>query len=97
MVNGDNESRRIQSGSHGHLAWDSYEPSEGKFDFALFDKVMDVMNDEVIKVILGSESAKQTYSQLSGPVFNKVKAKIFTTNEDIRFATKGNVLYTLTI
>jgi len=22
----------------GHLAWDSYEPSEGKFDFAWFDK-----------------------------------------------------------
>ena len=23
----------------GHLAWDSYEPSEGKFDFAWFDPV----------------------------------------------------------
>lgn len=68
MVNRDNESRRIQSGPHGHLAWDSYEPPEGKFDFALFDKVMDVMKDEVIKVILDSESAKQTYSQLSRPV-----------------------------
>ncbi len=36
----------------GHLAWDSYEPSEGKFDFAWFDKVMDMMNEADIKVIL---------------------------------------------
>ncbi|HEX3024004.1 MAG TPA: beta-galactosidase [Chitinophagaceae bacterium] len=36
----------------GHLAWDSYETSEGKFDFAWFDKVMNMMNDAGIKVIL---------------------------------------------
>jgi beta-galactosidase len=36
----------------GHLAWDSYEPSEGKFDFAWFDKVMDMMHEASIKVIL---------------------------------------------
>ena len=36
----------------GHLAWDSYEPSEGKFDFAWFDKVMDRMNEAGIKVVL---------------------------------------------
>ena len=36
----------------GHLAWDSYEPAEGKFDFAWFDNVMDMMNDAGIKVIL---------------------------------------------
>jgi len=36
----------------GHLAWDSYEPSEGKFDFEWFDKVMDEMNEAGIKVIL---------------------------------------------
>jgi beta-galactosidase len=36
----------------GHLAWDSYEPSEGKFNFAWFDKVMDMMNEAGIKVIL---------------------------------------------
>ena len=36
----------------GHLAWDSYEPSEGKFDFGWFDKVMDMMNEAGIKVIL---------------------------------------------
>ncbi len=36
----------------GHLAWDSYEPSEGIFDFDWFDKVMDLMNDAGIKVIL---------------------------------------------
>jgi len=36
----------------GHLAWDSYEPSEGKFDFQWFDKVMDQMGQAGIKVIL---------------------------------------------
>jgi len=36
----------------GHLAWDSYEPSEGKFDFKWFDTVMDMMNKAGIKVIL---------------------------------------------
>jgi len=36
----------------GHLAWDSYEPSEGKYDFAWFDTVMDLMNKAGIKVIL---------------------------------------------
>lgn len=36
----------------GHLAWDSYEPSEGKFDFDWFDQVMDMMSDAGIKVIL---------------------------------------------
>ena len=36
----------------GHLAWDSYEPSEGKFDFKWFDRVMDMMNEAGIKVIL---------------------------------------------
>jgi beta-galactosidase len=36
----------------GHLAWDSYEPSEGKFNFCWFDTVMDMMNQAGIKVIL---------------------------------------------
>jgi beta-galactosidase len=36
----------------GHLAWDSYEPSEGKFDFQWFDFVMDMMDKAGIKVIL---------------------------------------------
>ncbi|AEV98713.1 beta-galactosidase [Niastella koreensis] len=36
----------------GHLAWDSYEPAERKFDFAWFDQVMDEMNKAGIKVIL---------------------------------------------
>ncbi|MCX6222900.1 MAG: beta-galactosidase [Bacteroidia bacterium] len=36
----------------GHLAWDSYEPSDGQFDFEWFDKVMDMMNQAGIKVIL---------------------------------------------
>jgi len=36
----------------GHLAWDSYEPAERKFDFEWFDKVMDMMDQAGIKVIL---------------------------------------------
>ena len=36
----------------GHLAWDSYEPSDGVFDFAWFDNVMDEMDKAGIKVIL---------------------------------------------
>jgi beta-galactosidase len=36
----------------GHLAWDSYEPKDGQFDFAWFDRVMDKMNAAGIKVIL---------------------------------------------
>jgi beta-galactosidase len=36
----------------GHLAWDSYEPAEGKFDFDWFDKAMDMLNEAGIKVIL---------------------------------------------
>lgn len=36
----------------GHLAWDSYEPSEGVFDFEWFDHVMDEMNKAGMKVIV---------------------------------------------
>jgi beta-galactosidase len=36
----------------GHLAWDSYEPSEGNFDFDWFNSIMDMMNEAGIKVIL---------------------------------------------
>lgn len=36
----------------GHLAWDSYEPSEGVFDFEWFDTVMNAFNQAGIKVIL---------------------------------------------
>jgi beta-galactosidase len=36
----------------GHLAWDSYEPSDGRFEFAWFDQVMDLMGQAGIKVIL---------------------------------------------
>lgn len=36
----------------GHLAWDSYEPKDGQFDFAWFDQVMDQMQAAGIKVIL---------------------------------------------
>ena len=36
----------------GHLAWDSYEPSEGRFEFGWFDRVMDGMAAAGIKVIL---------------------------------------------
>jgi beta-galactosidase len=36
----------------GHLAWDSYEPADGQFDFEWFDEVMDMMEEAGIKVIL---------------------------------------------
>ena len=36
----------------GHLAWDSYEPSDGEFRFGWFDEVMDKMYEAGIKVIL---------------------------------------------
>ena len=36
----------------GHLAWDSYEPAEGQFDFEWFDEVMDLFSEANIKVIL---------------------------------------------
>jgi beta-galactosidase len=36
----------------GHLAWDSFEPSDGRFEFAWFDDVMDQMNRAGIKVVL---------------------------------------------
>ena len=36
----------------GHLAWDSYEPADGEFDFGWFNMVMDMMSQAGIKVIL---------------------------------------------
>jgi beta-galactosidase len=36
----------------GHLAWDSYEPSDGVFDFEWFNEVMDELDKAGIKVIL---------------------------------------------
>ena len=36
----------------GDLSWDSFEPSEGKFEFAWFDKIMDEMAANGIQVIL---------------------------------------------
>ncbi len=36
----------------GHLAWDSYEPKDGQFNFAWFDQVLDKLNAAGIKVIL---------------------------------------------
>ena len=36
----------------GDLSWDYFEPSEGKFEFAQFDWVMDQMHDAGIKVIV---------------------------------------------
>ena len=36
----------------GDLSWDSYEPSQGKFDFEWFDRVMDKMQANGIRVIL---------------------------------------------
>ena len=36
----------------GHLAWDSFEPSNGRFTFEWFDRVMDKMAAAGIRVIL---------------------------------------------
>src|SRR5450631_2642484 len=36
----------------GDLSWDSFEPSKGKFDFDWFDKIMDEMHANGIRVIL---------------------------------------------
>src|SRR4051812_44350904 len=36
----------------GDLSWDYFEPSEGKFDFATFDWIMDQMHAAGLKVIL---------------------------------------------
>ena len=36
----------------GHLAWDSYEPEDGKFEFEWFDRVMDLLQEAGIKAIV---------------------------------------------
>ncbi|MGH9562201.1 MAG: beta-galactosidase, partial [Terracidiphilus sp.] len=36
----------------GDLSWDSFEPAQGKFDFAWFDAIMDKMQANGIRVIL---------------------------------------------
>ena len=36
----------------GDLSWDSFEPSQGRFDFGWFDKIMDEMQANGIRVIL---------------------------------------------
>lgn len=36
----------------GDLAWDAFEPAEGKFDFTLFDWIMDRMQAAGLKVIM---------------------------------------------
>jgi beta-galactosidase len=36
----------------GDLSWDSFEPSQGEFDFGWFDKIMDKMQANGIQVIL---------------------------------------------
>jgi len=36
----------------GDLSWDSFEPSQGRFDFDWFDKIMDEMQANGIRVIL---------------------------------------------
>jgi len=36
----------------GDLSWDAFEPSDGQFEFAWFDRILDQMNDAGIKVIL---------------------------------------------
>jgi len=36
----------------GDLSWDAFEPSEGQFEFAWFDQILEQMNSAGIKVIL---------------------------------------------
>jgi len=36
----------------GHLCWDSFEPSEGNYNFAWFDEVMDLFAEAGFKVVL---------------------------------------------
>ena len=36
----------------GDLSWDAFEPSEGRFEFAWFDQILEQMNEAGIKVIL---------------------------------------------
>lgn len=36
----------------GDLSWDSFEPAQGKFEFAWFDRIVDKMNANGIRVIL---------------------------------------------
>src|ERR1017187_8525553 len=36
----------------GDLSWDSFEPSQGKFTFEWFDKIMDKMQSNGIRVIV---------------------------------------------
>ena len=33
----------------GHLAWDTFEPTDGEFRFEWFDEVMDLMHDNGIR------------------------------------------------
>ncbi len=36
----------------GDLSWDAFEPSEGRFEFAWFDRILDQMHQTGIKVVL---------------------------------------------
>lgn len=36
----------------GDLSWDAFEPSDGRFEFAWFDRIMDQMKDAGIQVVL---------------------------------------------
>ena len=36
----------------GDLSWDAFEPSEGQFEFAWFDNIIEQMNHTGIKVVL---------------------------------------------
>jgi beta-galactosidase len=36
----------------GDLSWDAFEPEEGRFEFAWFDRILDQMRNAAIKVIL---------------------------------------------
>ena len=41
----------------GDVSWDSFEPSQGRFEFGWFDKVMDKLQGNGIRVILDIPSS----------------------------------------
>ena len=53
----------------GDLSWDSFEPSQGKFNFEWFDRIMDKMQANGIRVIVdipGAPGADLAASRIPG-------------------------------
>ena len=52
----------------GDLSWDAFEPSEGRFEFAWFDHILDQMNQAGIKVILDVGGSPEIHRLAKGEV-----------------------------